>query len=296
MGEDSTTMKKIIFGLNLTDNRKNELTDEQPLVTKRLTDWQEAELARTREKVNKMQEQSTLPTGWMILKLVLGVLAIMIATGIIGGIGKELDFARAWRNGWFLIVALPVLAAGWLVLFFVEKKRKKAVEKSPEFAQIQSQTDAVISHSIDEFALPEDAVAMDFLSYRYVIKKGEIKVRSFAMGTHLNVSMGTFVQEGKLCLANLEQVVEIPLKDFAAIERVNKNVIIPQWNKDILWTKEPYKKYKLKNNQYGMIFVKPCYLVRFDVDGQIYELSVPVYEIAPFIALTHIEYHDEFTE
>jgi len=289
-------MKKIIFGLNLTGNKKNDLTDEQPLVTKRLTGWQQEELERTREKVGEMEKRATLPSGWLIAKLVLGFFAIMIAAGLLSGLRDDLPFAQVWHNSWFLIVALPVLVAGWLVLFFVEKKRKKAVEKSPEFAQIQSQTDAVISHSIDEFALPEDAVVMDFLSYRYVIKKGEIKVRSFALATHLNASMGTFVQDGKLCLANLEQVVEIPLKDFSAIERVNKNVIIPQWNKDVPWTKEPYKKYKLKNNQYGMIFVKPHYLVRFDVDGQVYELTVPVYEIAPFIALTHIEYHDEFTE
>lgn len=294
--EETANMKKIIFGLNLTDNKNNDLSDEQPLVAKRITDWQQEELRKTCDKLVDLQKQATLPTGWRIAKWVLGILAILIAGGILEGIGEDLTFVQIWHNASYLVIALPVLGAGWTVLFAIEKKRKRTVEKSPELEKTKSQIDTVIHHSADEFGLPEETKDMDFLSYRYIIKKGEIKVRSLYTITYLNASLGTFVQDGKLCLANLEQVVEIPLKDYVSIERVNKNVIIPRWNKDVLWTKEPYKKYKLKNNQYGMIFVKPYYLVDFDIEGQIYELTVPVYEIAPFIALTHIEYHDEFTE
>lgn len=296
MGEASTKMKKIIFGLNLTDDKKNDQTDEQPLVTKRLTDWQQEELARTSEKVNEILKRATLPTGWLIAKAISGSLALLIGIGILRAIVHDLTFEQVYHNAPYLIIALPVLVAGWLVLFVLEKKRKATVGKSTELVQIKNRAEAAATHSADELSLPEDTVEMDFLTYRYRIKNGEIKIRPFLMATHLSVSMRAFVQDGKLCLADLEQLVEIPLKDFTSIERVNKNAMIPQWNKDVPWTKEPYKKYKLKNNQYGTIYVKPYYLVDFAIDGQVYELSVPVYEIAPFIALTHIEYHDEFTE
>jgi len=237
-------MKKIIFGLNLTDNKKNDLTDEQPLVTKRLTGWQQEELARTNDQVNEMQKRATLPNGWLIAKGAFGVLALIIVSGILGGFAKDLTFEQIYHNASYLVLALPELSVGWLILFVMEKKRKTTVEKSPELVQIKSQMEAVVSHSVDELSLPEDAVKIDFLSYRYLIKNGEIKPRSLLMATHLNLAMNTFVQDGRLFLANLEQVVEIPLKDFSSIERVNKNVMIPQWNKDVPWTKEPYKKYK----------------------------------------------------
>ncbi len=288
-------MKKVIFGINITDNKKNDQTDEQALVTKRLEGWQQHELERTREESNAIQKKITLPTALVITKFTSFFFTIVIGCGIISSIIKGNTFAQTYDNAPVLIYIFPIALIGWLTLYFYEKKIRKNVEDSPELEKMEKGVEEVIKQSVEEFDIPEDAVEMDFLAFRYKIKKDEVTIVSSGMFTYLNIVMNTFVKDDKLCLANLEEMVEIDLKDFISIDRRDKNAMIPSWNKETQYNKEPYKKFKLKQNQMGMLFTKPYYVVDFCINGQSYMLYVPVYEIAAFIKMTGIEYRDEYT-
>lgn len=288
-------MKKIIFGFNVTNNKKNEQSDDYALVTKRLDGWQQEELEKTREKSEYLQKKVTLPPLLLIIKTICLFAVIIIGSSIIGAVLKGNTFAQAYNNAAFLFYILPITLVGWIVILGYEKKRQKEVMNSAEPEQIEKQVEKIIKDSADELNIPEEAFEMDFLAFRYKIKKDEIKVVSTSMFTFVNIIMSVFVQNQKLCLANLEQLVEISLSDFVSIERVNKNALVPVWNKEVPPTKEPYKKYKIKTNQYQTIYVKPYYIIEFNIDGQIYDLYVPVYEISKFLQLTGIDYTDEFT-
>jgi len=288
-------MNKIIFGINVTENKKNDQTDHQPLVSKRLSEWKQQELSKTIEEAEDLTKRASLSKPLLIIKTVLFIVMIILATSILSSILKGITFQTAYHNAAFLFYILPVSFLGWIVLIIYEKTLTKKYEGSYEVENLVKRTDIVITNSADEFNVPEDAISMDFLAFRYKRKNDAIKLVSTYLMMYVVVSQDVFVREDKLCFANLKELIELSLKDFVSIECVQKNAIISNWNKDTPYNKEPYKKYKLKSNQDGMIYVKPYYIVSFNVNGQVYDLYVPVYEIADFVKRTGIDYHDQFT-
>jgi len=288
-------MKKVMFCANITENKKNDQTDEQPLVTKRLEEWQQKELSKTRENAEEFNKKTSLPTSLLFIKTGLLFFAYMIVLGIANSLVDGNSIEQAYHNAAFLFYILPIALIGWLVIFLYQKKLEKSVNVSPELEKIEKEVQNVITQSADELNIPEDVIEMDILAFRYKIKNDKIVLIANGLCTHFNLPMKFFVREDKLHIANIEQIVEIALKDFVSIERMSKNAIIPQWNKENLPKNDPYKKYKLKIHGYGMIIVKPYYQVSFNIDGQVYDLCIPVYEIAKFVQLTGFEYRDEFT-
>ncbi|MDD4070553.1 MAG: hypothetical protein PHF05_08930 [Candidatus Izemoplasmatales bacterium] len=289
-------MKKVMFSINVTDDKKNIQTDEIPLITKRLEQWQKDELERVRENAEEFKQKVSMPMAFNIVKIILSILTLIIVVSLISSFSNGTTFKEAYENAPVVFYLLPVSALGWVGIILYGKKREKAVLKTDETEKMERLVNETVKRSREEFGIPEDVLEMDILAFKYKLKDDEIKVVSTGMISFVNLSMDVFVNENKLLMANIEQLVEVDLNDFVSIVRIDKIALIPQWNKNIPNNEEPYKKFKLKVNQFQQIFVKPYYIVKFNIGDDEYNLYVPVYEISRFIKLTGIDYNDEFIE
>jgi hypothetical protein len=287
-------MKKVLFCINVTDNKKNDQTDELSLVTKRLDGYQQEELDRIRNDSQEIQNSYTLPLYLTIIKSIAFLMTLIIAVGVISSYSAGNTIEQSFNNAPFLFYIFPFSLITGISITIYDKRRKSKVEESPEINKIEEQSNTLFSNVKAELDIPDDAIEMDFLGFKYKVVDNKIKVVNTGMLQYLNLGLFCYVKENKLCIANLEQLIEISLDDFVSIERVNKNFVIPYWNKEQSLNEEPYKKYKLKANNFGMIFVNPTYIVTFNINNQIYDLYVPVYEISDFIKMTGIKYNDEF--
>ena len=123
-------MNKIIFGINVTENKKNDQTDHQPLVSKRLSEWKQQELSKTIEEAEDLTKRASLSKPLLIIKTVLFIVMIILATSILSTILKGITFQTAYHNAAFLFYILPVSFLGWIVLIIYEKTLTKKYEGS----------------------------------------------------------------------------------------------------------------------------------------------------------------------
>ena len=96
-----------------------------------------------------------------------------------------------------------------------------------------------------------------------------------------------------LCIADVNNVIGLPIEDMTGIYKINKRVSFLGWNKEESFNKAPYKQYKMTSNQFGMIFIKPHYSLRFSSFGEEYEILFPAYELETFTSLTGVEVKEE---
>jgi hypothetical protein len=89
-------------------------------------------------------------------------------------------------------------------------------------------------------------------------------------------------------LASAYEEISIPLA-IVEIRKINKKALVGGWNKDESFKSGKYKKYKIKANNFGALFIKPYYAIIInDRIGQ-YEILVPCYDLDEVIALTHLK-------
>ena len=106
------------------------------------------------------------------------------------------------------------------------------------------------------------------------------------MFEYINFDMLVFREGEMLCLADDRSVIGIPLSDITGIYKINKRVNFSGWNKEDDFNTGAYKPYKITQNNYGILYIKPYYSLRFTGYGEVYEILFPAYELDTFVRLT----------
>ena len=279
-------MKKILFSVNITEDKNNEIGDEELLVIKKVEVTQEAQIEKTLEETTDVVDKATLPLYLTIIKFITLLLWVIVLGSTLKTLGDDLTFAQMYHNAPGLILSAPVAFVIWLSIFIYEKLHTKKVENSEEYQTASEHVDELIRNSFAELGVPSDALKMDILGCRYKIKNDELKMATTGMTKFVNMEKNVYIDDQTLYIADIEHVIAVPLDSIKSIEQIDKKVPIPLWNKeDDLPNKGKYKQYKMTINQYGMIYVKPYYVVHITVDQQDYELNLPVYEYEAFTNL-----------
>ena len=110
--------------------------------------------------------------------------------------------------------------------------------------------------------------------------------------THLNSEVYLFIENDKVYFADCGAVIEIPLASFKNIDKANKSVIVPKWNKEVPFNNEKYKEYKVKQNGYGMFYVKPYYSIKLLIDNEDYEMLIPNYDLKEFLKVVPLNVNE----
>ena len=148
--------------------------------------------------------------------------------------------------------------------------------------------DLNVKNIYEELGVPNTAYSVDIFGFKYKIKDGKIVVKSsaFQPSNFINTDFSCFISDNKLHLVDLTDVYSFDLSNFKRIVAVKKTADFTPWNKQESPNDERYKPFKIRNNQIGINFVKPYYILEYEQDGETYGIYFPPYELSVFESLT----------
>ncbi|MGM9640097.1 MAG: hypothetical protein ACI3V3_01875 [Faecousia sp.] len=271
---------KVFFGINITKDKKNETYDGEVFIGKKLPQDQARAMEAQNARMEDCEEKAKLPLALRVVQLVAFFVAVCAFLGVIKA---DVSIFQAYRNAPWVFYGGIAAAVIWAVLFLLEKLRERKQNRSEENAVALHRQESLEWSCYEALDVPGDAPYVDVLLMRYKEKKGKPVPVATGGTTFLNPQLRIFIREGKLCLADLFQRYDIPMKDLAGIYRVNAWGSAPSWNKDESFPND--KGYKITTFQYGIRF-KPYYALFIRRQGETYALYFPPYELPLFQKLT----------
>ncbi len=272
-----------VFGYDVTKGQEAENVDGAVFVTRTLSDEQNAALDRLAENNTKILIQSQLPLPLRIMK---GIACFGFWILLLSIIKADVSLAEGYRNAPVLYWAVPVCLAVWLTLFFAGRQRLKRLAADPSLQEHIDIAENLTQMARGVLGIPDDAKSIDVLAERYVLKDGEAKHKDFGMTNFLNLDLFIFYEDGNLCLSDLRQRIDIPLRSVHSMRLEKKRKSFPDWHKDESHDDPKYKPYKITTNQYGL-FSKYYRVEISDAKGE-FCLLIPEFDGETFTEITHI--------
>ncbi len=212
--------------------------------------------------------------------LVTGVVLLIIARmqGNEAGVGSFGALFRAYPVSILASFALLGVAIG---LVAYERVRAKKAGNSEAADRLRDRSDAIDAEAYSALGVPENAISLDLLTSSYRVQNGVEKNT-----VHTAFAFRAWVADGCLCLADVENVVGIPLDSIAGLTRVERRVTFYFWNKKEPPRSEAYRQYRIRSTYLGAYTVKGVSVMHIQSEFGEYELLVPPYETEAFLNLT----------
>jgi hypothetical protein len=283
-------MEKKLFCINLSDE-KNTSSDDQILVARRISDVHKERLMKRFEKNSQIINDGSPRKPIVIGLFVFMTLFIVTFTLFISMLGENESFSEAYKKAPYLpYISLLSLLTTTLFWKHIARNTKNIVE-SDNFKECESQLEVLFDISDKELNNPEESIMIEVFCCQYKVVDGTpkaIKPKGYGY-LYENVPKKMYIRESNLYIADIEQVVEIPLHSIKQIEEINKKVKIPSWlwKKEVPFNKPPYKKYKIKHRNNELTMKSYC-IVHIEVDNQSYMIMIPPYDIDSFANLTGV--------
>lgn len=279
---------KPFLGIDLTNDRKNEEMNGTEFLVMKPSDGLLHSLYTAMEEAEDTVEESQLPWPLRILKSASGLIALLVAVGIMR---SAVSLAEGYRNAPFLYWIAGICGIVWVLLFILEKRKSSQVLESDESVNTFSHCDGVVKAIFTELSVPDDAKEVDILSFYYKEQDGTIRVKEKAMQLcqFMNPIFHAFADKETLYLANAEGKYAFPLSSITAIRTVKKHIRIMEWNKEEGFNEGIYKPYHLKSDNYGCIHCKCYHIIELTHHGEPYGIYIPNYELPVFEALTGLK-------
>lgn len=278
---------KPLFGIDVTVNKKNEEINGKQFVVRAIEESQMQAFERRGEALEETINRTKLPLALRVIKTICGYLTIIVLVVLVRA-AFDIGLAKAYENAPYVFYATPVLALVWLALTLLShKKEKHVLEEENAEAQVASLDRDIKSH-YNMLGVPEEAVQVDVLMFRYKEKDGNVipQAHGFAPTPFLALDLMAFVTEDALCIADLQELHSIPKDALRRITTVKKRICIPNWNKEEAPTKGCFKPYKITVNNMGMVYLKPYHVLELEINGELWGIYFPCYERESFERLT----------
>ena len=277
---------KPVFGIDLTDNKKNEEFNSAPFIAATPDETVAAQFEQISNEAEETVKESKLPLPLLIAEYVLGGFGAIVAACTLSA-GLEIGFSKVWENGSILIGIGGACLVLFLALWLYGKLRSKNVLESDSTARTVQTLDGYARIIREQLEVPADAHRADALLFRYKIKNGELcPVNNFPF---INFEFDLFLRDGCLCFADLNHRCDFPLESLRRITTVKKRVTLLSWNKEEPIKSERYKPYKLTQNDMGFVLCKKYHVLELEGDGEAYGIWFPSYELPLFEELTGLK-------
>lgn len=275
---------KNLFGIN------NKETNFQKFVVRSVSDTSNAKIDELSKKA-KIIENKELGPSW--LKLVSTMCIGFGIIGIFGIIFAKDGFKEALKTrGYIFVIAIILFIVGVALTIYYGLKSKK-IQSNKNFKTFLNEQELLKKEIQDELKIPKDSTEIDVLFTKVKEnKEGKEITKSMGLFSHLNGQVFLYIEDDKVYFADLAAVIELPLDSFKSVTKINKTVVIPQWNKDVPYNNEKYKKFNIRQNGYGMLYVKPYYSIKLVVNDEEYEILIPNYDIDKFLNVVPLSIND----
>ncbi len=290
---------KPFLGISLDKDPKNEIMNGDVFITSRLSDEKIKKLRAAEEEAEYFFKKAKLPLFIRVISYTFAFLAALVLVGLVRAISdfdESLSISEAimiaYNNAPYLLWAALVFAIFFVSVTVVGAIRKRKILSSEEARGAVIRLNLATEESLAEMSVIESAARVDVLSFRYKTKEdGKIspKLGLWATSPYLAIELFAFAENGALTLADTEERYDFPLSEIEGIERINKDILIPNRGMEII--NEYHKKltdFKMSTGDSGGLNVKPYYVMTVNHLGEKYGIYFPCYSLPLFEELTGI--------
>lgn len=261
---------KVLWGTSLDPIRDGDRFDGEVFAAAETDDTLLRALDDAVEQEEKIIMDAELP-GWLSFLKWLGEIVFFI---MVGGFAKSGASLENIYNPPGMFWAAVIGGLVWLVLWLVEKHRKRSLSTSKERSAIRQRTKKALQACHDALDVPENAAGVDVLAMHYRQRDGEIKpVKSG--GEFSNTPVYMWRKGDALCIADASVRMEIPLACMTGLASRRGTVRLDDWNKRRSWRQ--YKAQGVYAGKQG-IFVKSYCILSMQYRGETYQLWLPGHE------------------
>ena len=273
---------KPIFGVDITENKKNERVCGAIFAARTVSPDAGKRLETSVDKLEDVNQKAKLPLPVRILHYIFAFAAVILTVGILRGTLK-VGFAEGYANAPALFWLDGAAIVGVVICEILARVKKKEVREATGADEIEATVIDEQENVLQDLNVPPSAPCVDVLVFRFKNKNGEIKpYEGFSPSAYTALEMRMFKENGCLCLADLENVYAFPISELRGIREVGKRISVMGWNKPEDPRSSQYKKYKLTVNNVGCVFSKPYYILELERDGELYGIYFPCYELGMF--------------
>lgn len=261
---------KVLWGTSLDPIRDGDRFDGEVFAAAETDDTLLRALDDAVEQEEKIIMDAELP-GWLSFLKWLGEIVFFI---MVGGFAKSGASLENIYNPPGMFWAAVIGGLVWLVLWLVEKHRKRSLSTSKERSAIRQRTKKALQACHDALDVLENAAGVDVLAMHYRQRDGEIKpVKSG--GEFSNTPVYMWRKGDALCIADASVRMEIPLACMTGLASRRGTVRLDDWNKRRSWRQ--YKAQGVYAGKQG-IFVKSYCILSMQYRGETYQLWLPGHE------------------
>ncbi len=179
-----------------------------------------------------------------------------------------------------MICVIVLCASGFLFLHFAVKKLKKKEEDKDETDLQSRRVQSLLRQILNNLEVPADALEIDVLSFNYEQKNGEIKIDKCGMSVPLfnPMSFHIYNDEENFYLVCDSGKYAFKLSSIKNLHRIEHKNALFFWNKNIPCNEGEYKKYKMREDEFGNIRCKAYYILEVEKDGEEWGIYFPEYE------------------
>lgn len=262
---------KNIFGLDLLTE---EYVGKDFIIRKtdyKITEYQEKMIVQT----VKVEKHKKFPRWLTALQyLCVFTVILVIFTSLMDA--EKLTFPQMFAAAMWKYIIAVIAAAGWLAIFIASRINDRMAEKAPAFRDVfKVIEEEVFDKNYEKLDIPLSADVIDVLSCS---DNTEESKKAKKRPLYFNVAARMFLENGNLCLSDLEVVMAVPLEEITGVVKLNKTVKAGNWTKKEEYNSENFGRYGIRRNKAGEYFIKDCYSVRINHAGEDFEFLVPCYD------------------
>ena len=258
---------KPIFCTDVTNDKHSDAVNGDEFISATVSNQLREEIALSFQEVKDRIQATQLPAAWKFVRTA----ALFVAAWalILGNADAK-----------SLLIGLAGFAA-YIGLGIYESKRKTALITKEGDHPINKALEAATLKVKEALNVPEDAVSVDLLCFRYKKEEGNLIVQA-AMGApaYVNVDVFAYTDGENLCFADMERVYTFPLAGMHTIEDVMEPIRLAQWNK-----KTPPEDHGLAKKRGGAV-IHLYHILKFTHQGKEYGIYFPCYELETIKQLT----------
>lgn len=280
------SLMKNIFEFDISDGRTEAPSPNLVFVSARVDSDTDRKTEEAASLVSQKIKSSSMPALFGFLKLLLllvGFLGLM-RFFLPDDSGNFEQHYAAFPAGFFVSAGLVLLGGGLWVFEILLAKRQAS---DPELKRLTAELDACMRQCVLQLGAPENAHEIDVLLFFYREKNGKRK-KANIFNDFSNMAIKAWQKDESLFFCDCETAWEFPLSEIKSVHKINKRVMLSDWNKKTPPNKGKFKQYKMCHSGLG-VSMKYYWAVRLERQGEIYEFFVPCYEIEPILELTGLK-------
>lgn len=290
---------KVLFGTNITDNKKNREQDCKELIVRSVPESYYDSFEEDTEADNVASDGNTRLKRFakavlkILVRCILGIASFTSLAGVLMSIGEESEGIRdvifsVKENLVLFLVSSVVLCMSLLLLYRIKNKEREEEEKA------YKETDDKIERENEKYekdvyaflAVPPSAQTVEVISADYKIKNENVYLKPGIITLFFNNEIKMFTKNKTLYLADEENCYALSLEGEKKIFKIEDRLTLLCWNKEQSYKEGKFKEFGIKRTPVGNYIIKEYYFLEVNISGEKYRLYFPPYELKKIISIT----------